>query len=160
MNKKDILFLGVGNEILMDDSIGPKILRELQNNYPIADAVYETAGLGGLELLEFIQGYKTVVFIDAIKTQDGIPGAVYYFTPADFKETHNLSNLHDVSFLMALKIGKELNMDIPENLHIIAVEIIEDKVFGEQLTEPLQKRYTGIISEVVDILKQLKVFTN
>ncbi|HNW70807.1 MAG TPA: hydrogenase maturation protease [Bacteroidales bacterium] len=152
---KHTLILGLGNDILMDDGIGIRLCREMQHYFTDEAISFETASLGGLEILELIQGYNNVIFIDAIKTKDGIPGTVYYFQPSDFKETSNLSNLHDVSFLTALEIGKKLNMKIPESMHIIAVEIIEDLTFGEDFTPEIQDKFPEIIVQVRDIIDKI-----
>jgi hydrogenase maturation protease len=156
MNKKKLV-LGVGNEILMDDGIGPRVVEALQEKMPFPDVDYRTTTLGGLDILEFIVGYEWVAFIDAIKTKDGVPGTVYEFTPSDFKETLHLSNLHDISFLSAIELGKKLEYSIPKEIHIFAVEILEDQVFGEEFTIPLQKRFEAIIDEIhTGILEKLK----
>jgi len=154
-HNKELLILGVGNEILMDDGIGPKLTRALQQKFHSENIKYDTLCLGGMELLEYIQGYKNVIFIDAIKTRDGIPGSVYYYTPDDFKETLHLSNLHDVSFLTALKMGKEIGLEIPEQIDIIAVEIIEDMVFGDSFTLPIQEKYEAIFNEVSEFVETI-----
>lgn len=147
-SKKEILILGVGNEILMDDGIGPKLTRALEQKYYNENIKFDSLCLGGMELLEYIQGYQNIIFIDAIKTKNGIPGTVYYYTPEDFNETLHLSNLHDVSFLTALKMGKKIGLEIPERIDIIAVEIVEDMVFGESFTPKLQEKYDNILREV------------
>jgi hydrogenase maturation protease len=147
MNKKKLV-LGVGNEILMDDGIGPRVVEALQEKMSSPGVDYRTTTLGGLDILEFVVGYEWVAFIDAIKTKDGVPGTVYEFTPSDFKETLHLSNLHDISFLAAIELGKKLGYNIPKAIHIFAVEILEDQVFGEEFTTPLQKRFEAIIDEI------------
>lgn len=154
-NKSKALVLGIGNDILKDDGIGPRLAQDLGKNWPIPGVEYQTTTLGGLEIVEQINGYNPVVFIDAIKTRDGIPGDVYEFTPEDFKETLHLTNLHDVSFLTALELGKTLKFDIPSQIHIFAVEIVEDMEFGEQFTPPLQEKYEGITIEIRDRVKEL-----
>jgi len=53
--------------------------------------------VGGLEILELIRDYGSVIIIDAIKKKDGVPGTIYKLTPANFKETLHLSSFHDVS---------------------------------------------------------------
>ena len=151
--KIKILVLGIGNEILQDDGIGPKLAKKLKEKFPNPDIKYETTWMGGLDILEFIQGYQTVIFIDAIKTKDGIPGAVYQFTPSDFKETLHLSSLHDVSFLTAIEMGKKIGLNIPENIHIIAIEIVEDKIFGESFTTKIQEKYQEIFESVVNFIQ-------
>jgi Ni,Fe-hydrogenase maturation factor len=59
-----------------------------------------------------------------------------------------LSSFHDTSFLTALKFGKKLGFKIPQKIHIIAIEIIEDRTFGNEFTEPLKRRYDEILSRV------------
>jgi len=146
--KKKRLVLGVGNDILMDDGIGPRVVQILEKETPVPGLEYETAALGGLELVELMQGYDWVVVIDAIKTKDGVPGTLYEFTPSDFKETLHLTNLHDLSFLTALKFGEKVGLKVPTEIYIFAVEIIEDLVFGEEFTPPVQARFKEIVDEI------------
>jgi hydrogenase maturation protease len=153
--KKETLILGVGNDILTDDGVGIKLCREMQQRLKYDNIFYDTACLGGLEILEYIRGYKTVIFIDAIKTQGGIPGTVYYFTPKDFKETSNLSNIHDVSFLKALEIGRTLYINVPESIHIVAVEIKEDLTFSEDFTPELQAKYPEAILKTQALIEDI-----
>ena len=157
MTKKNTLILGLGNDILTDDGIGPRITHDLAQMINDPDVQFDTACCGGLEIMEHIKGYKKVVFIDAIRTSDGKPGDVYYFIPSDFRETSNLSNLHDVSFLTALKLGNTLNLGLPADLHIIAVEIIEDMEFSEEFTPPLKEKYPGILEEVCAEVRRIIV---
>lgn len=156
--KKDKLILGLGNEILMDDGIGPKLAWEIQK-YFIDDSIcYETAAVGGMELIEMIRDYNHVIIIDAIKTKNGVPGSVYYLTPSCFKETSHISNLHDISFLTALQLAKKINISITEKIDIIAVEIVEDRVFGNNFTPSLQVKYENIKKEVFNMVEELFSF--
>ena len=153
MNKS--IVLGIGNEILTDDGIGPKVVNKLKKYYPIDGVEYENMTLGGLEVLEYIQDYDTVIFVDAIKTAKGIPGSVYLYTPKNFKETLHLSNLHDISFLSALKLGKKVGLKIPETILIFAVEIVEDLIFNEDFTPPIKKRFPEIILEIKNRIDEI-----
>jgi hydrogenase maturation protease len=152
---KKTLILGLGNEILSDDGIGPRLIRDLSKMLIEPGLHFKASSCGGLEIVEYISDFERVVFIDAIRTRNGNPGDVYYFIPSDFRETSNLSNLHDVNFLTALRLGKFLEMGLPSDLHIIAVEIIEDIIFSEELTPVLNKKYPQILLEVFDILKRI-----
>ena len=149
------LILGMGNDILMDDGIGPKLAWYLQDTLNLPDITYDTAALGGMELIEMIRDYKDLVLIDAIKTKDGRAGDVYYLTPENFKETLHVSTVHDLSFLEALALAKRLNIKIPDPIHIIAIEIIEDLTFGNDFTPPLQARYPDIKMEVKKMVLEL-----
>jgi hydrogenase maturation protease len=149
---KNVLILGIGNDILTDDGIGPRLVQDLQNeNFP--DGIhFQNAFVGGLEILELIQGYKMVIFIDAIITRDGIPGTVYQFRPEDFRETLHLSNLHDANFITAMHLGKKLNMLLPDKIHIIAVEIVEDRVFSDQFSPEIREKYPTLLESVRKIV--------
>ena len=146
------LVLGIGNEILTDDGIGPKLVNDLSKDCPDQNVHFECASVGGLEIIELLGGYDEAVLIDAIRTKDGIPGSVYLFSPDDFKETTHLSNLHDISFLTALRLGKELNIQLPDKIRIIAIEIIEDLELSDELTPPLNSCYPQILKEIRDYL--------
>jgi hydrogenase maturation protease len=149
------LILGLGNDILTDDGIGPKLVHDLAKIIDDPDIEFTTRCCGGLEIMEYMEGYEKVIIIDAIRTNNGNPGKVNYFTPPDFRETLNLSNFHDLDFLTALELGNALKLKMPDDLHIIAVEIIEDMEFGEELTVRLQEQYPGILSETHNLIKNI-----
>jgi hydrogenase maturation protease len=111
--------------------------------------------VGGLEILEYISGYKKIIFIDAIKTIEGKPGDVYLYTPENFKETSNLSNLHDASFITALRIGRKIGIEVPEQIYIIAIEVKEDMVFGEDLSKELGSKLEEVKKKVINYFLSL-----
>ncbi len=153
--KEKLLVFGIGNEIVTDDGIGPKIVKRLEKENQSDRIEFVTTFLGGLEVLEYIQGYKSVLFIDAIKTLNGVPGDIYQFTPDDFKETLHLSNVHDISFVTAIELGKKINYDIPENISILAVEIVEDTVFSDNFSPKIEKRYDEIYENVKEHINEI-----
>ena len=155
MLKKKTLVIGIGNEILSDDGIGPRLVRSLSEMIDDPDVNFTTAFCGGLEIMENIRGYGKAVIIDAIHTVNGKPGDVYYFTPSDFMETSNLSNLHDVNFITALHLGNILELNLPSELSIVAVEITEDRVFSEKFTPALEIQYPEILKEVSALIKRI-----
>jgi hydrogenase maturation protease len=155
MNRSRILIYGIGNEILTDDGIGPKLVKRLKGNLSNKDIDFETAYLGGLELLEYIQGYYIVIFIDAIKTRNGLPGTVYQLSPENFNKTIHLSSIHDVSFLTSVALGKKLGLNMPQFIHIIAVEIVEDSIFNDNFSPQIQEKYEEIFNGVKEITERI-----
>jgi len=153
--EKNILILGMGNDILTDDGIGIKITKVLEKEFPNKGFIYDTLSLGGLEIIEYIKDFNSVIIIDAIKTMNGIPGTVYHFVPEDFKETLHLSNIHDISFLTSLRLAKDLEIKTPDDIHIIAIEILEDMVFSDNFTPQIQEKYPEILKEVKEIFEEL-----
>lgn len=147
--------LGLGIEILTDDGIGSVLSKIMSNKFNNSDMIFKTNHVGGLELLEIIDGFKTVVFIDAVNSKNGIPGIVHYYSLNNFRETSHLSNIHDASFLSSLKFGKQIGMDLPEDIYIIAIEIDIDNVFSMEFSDKIRKSFTEIIESIKGILCEI-----
>lgn len=142
-----VLILGLGNDILTDDSIGLRVLDAMQSRFPGAFE-FSKCGLGGLDTLEMIKGFGRVVMIDAIKTLTVPAGTVIFLAPEDFKHTLHISNFHDIDILNAMEIGRKLGMQIPDRFDIIAIEIVEDREFGECLSPELEAALPRICMEI------------
>ena len=152
---ESILILGVGNDILTDDGMGPRLVNDLDRNRLPSEVQFMNTSLGGLEMLDLICRYKNVVLIDAMKTGILPPGSVHYYTPDDFRETLHLSNFHDINFLTALELARQTGMPLPDSIHIIAVEIIEDMVFDTEFSPEIKNLYPSILNKVEDMLQFL-----
>lgn len=145
---QSLLILGIGNSILSDDGIGIKLIEDLQNEFKHPLIHFKTACTGGLEIVEMMQNYNDVFIVDAIKTPDGQPGNIYYYTVDDFKETLHISSFHDISFLIALQFMKRSGLKVPENIRIVAIEVVEDSYFSENFSSEIQKQYKNIGDKV------------
>ena len=154
-SKTDILILGIGNDILTDDALGPKLVRRLETDLKGEGLSFHTAAAGGMEIIEFIVGYPKVIIIDAIRTKEGVPGTVYHFTPANFKETLHLSSFHDMNFLTALKFAEKLDLQLPEQINIIAIEIVDDLNFSNDFSPEITRKLDQVCSNVKDMLMEL-----
>ena len=144
-NNKNILILGFGNIILSDDGVGSRIVEDLRGKITYPDITYDTATVGGLEIIELIKDFELVVIIDGIRTIDGKPGDVYFMNAEDYKETLHLSNFHDVDFRTALNYAGKIGVKMPGKITIIAVEIKEDTIFAKELTPALKSKYNDIL---------------
>jgi hydrogenase maturation protease len=149
------LILGIGNEILTDDGIGPRLVNDLDKSRLPSDVSYLVASIGGLEILELIRDFNEVIIIDAIKTGRKKAGSVEFYTPADFENTIHLSSLHGINFLTALEMGKRTGMAVPSAIHIIAVEILEDMVFSTDFSREISLKYPQILKKVQAQLEKL-----
>ena len=152
--KNDILILGLGNEVLGDYSLGIDLVKELeiQDKYPLTD--YHFSYIGGLELLEFIQGYSKLVLVDTIHSADETEGRVSIMYSDDYRETLHLSSPHDMSFDTALLMGRKLGFKIPEQIMIIAIEIIPDLTLSNSLSKNIQANFEGILAETRNHIEQ------
>jgi hydrogenase maturation protease len=153
---KKTLVLGLGNPILTDDGIGILVVRALSAQ-PLPPGVDTAeASLGGLRILEIITGYERLILVDAIQTADGRPGEVS--TP-DHDKLHaslHSGSTHDLSFSGALKLGRELKMDIPgdSEIVIVAVEVEDVRSLGETPTPAVEAAIPGAVEKVLTLLRE------
>ena len=137
--------LGTGNPILCDDAVGIRLARDFRERLPDRTAIdiVEECSVGGLNLLDLVSGYDRLIVFDSIKTAGGSPGAWYSMTGESFKETMNLSNVHDANFTTALELGRRMGAHLPSpaDIHIFAVEILDNTTFSETMTAELESAY-------------------
>jgi hydrogenase maturation protease len=153
-NNRNILMLGLGSDILMDDGIGTKLMWHFEKALCDTRIRFETNLVGGMDIIELIRDYNKVIILDAIKTPDGIPGTVYLFSPENFRETLHLSVSHDITFLTALKLADSLGIKITHHIFIIAIEIEEYLTLGDHYSYQVNKKYNNIIKEVEAMINE------
>jgi hydrogenase maturation protease len=156
MNERSnsILVLGLGNDIHRDVGIPVRLVEQLQSMIRMEAMDFESIFVGGLELLEYINGYKGVVFIDTLKTEEGIPGRIHDFDLENYRETLHLSCRHDVSFLMSMEMGKKLGFHIPACMLILGIEILEDLEFGAGFSKDLKTLYPCILERTREHIEE------
>lgn len=155
MKNGKTLILGFGNEILTDDGIAVKIVKSLKDLDKDPKISYETAWLGGLEILDYFNNtYNKAVFIDAVKTGEDKPGTVKKFDLQDFTETLHLSNFHDASFVNTIKLGRKLGYSIPDHIKIISIEIVEDEEFSVSFSKEIEEKYQDIVVSVSEMIRE------
>jgi hydrogenase maturation protease len=156
------LILGMGNPILSDDAVGIRLARDLRARLEAAglhDAggsdvrvdLIDDCSVGGLNLLDVVMGYDRLIVFDSIRTTGGAPGAWYAMTGATFRETMNLGCVHDANFTTALELGRHMHAHVPapENIHIFAVEILDNTTFSERMTPVLEEAYPALCAEIM-----------
>lgn len=153
MHKVRTIVLGMGNPILCDDAIGIRLARDFQAraaHRPEVDYVVDCS-VGGLNLIDLVTGYERLIVFDSIRGGGGPPGAWYQMTGESFRETMNLTNVHDANFTTAMELGRLMGTHLPSaaNTHIFAVEIVDNTTFSEQMTPLLEAAYPRLAQEIV-----------
>jgi hydrogenase maturation protease len=109
---------------------------------------------GGLRLMERLVGYDRVIIIDAICSGAHPPGAVLRLGPDDLATQHTAS-AHDVNLPTALKLAETMQLKMPQEIQIIAVEAEKVLDFDERCTPAVE----AALPQVADaVLEQLRLW--
>ena len=158
MTTKTIV-IGLGNPILSDDGVGVKVAYEVEDR--LGDKIPKNvtiteASVGGLRLMELLEGYDRAIIIDAIQTKNGHPtGSIFTMDLTDLREispTQHSASAHDTSLVTALDAGKEMGMKLPDDVIIFAVEVENILDFSEQPTPAVAEAIPKVTEMVLEIL--------
>ncbi len=145
--------IGVGNDLMGDDAIGPHIVRELIKRKVLPEEVLLIdEGRGGMRLVHHIKDIDRVIIIDAADIGKD-PGEYVVFRPEEVESIKDLSgtNIHEWDLLKMLELSKMLG-ECPEEVLILAIQP-KDLKLGEEISTELLERVGEYIKEVLELLK-------
>jgi hydrogenase maturation protease len=142
------LVLGFGNPILTDDGVGHRVAQEIQDRVDHPGVTVAETSLAGLSVLDILTGYDRAIIIDAIQTVGGKPGQIYRLEPEDFNATLHTTTPHDVNFATALELGNQLNLAMPKQIDIFAIEVLDTSTYSEECT-PAVKEAVAACAEMI-----------
>ena len=145
-----IRILCLGNELLADDAFGLIAAEELRRRFPQIDVVFTTDS--GFHLLDNLIDTKFVCVIDCIQTGDVPPGTLYVLRSSDMKSPCGPSP-HYVGLLETLQLAKELLLNIPEEVIILAVEAADCLTIGGKMHDAV-KCAVGLVVDLVAEIAQ------
>lgn len=149
------IVIGLGNPILGDDGVGWRVAEELRARLgPQSSLEVECLSVGGLGLMERMIGYRRAIVIDAITTREGTQGNLSYFPLSalpDLSAGHTTS-AHDTSLQNALNVGREMGMEVPTEVWVVAIEAKETHEFSEQLSPAVEAAIPRATDIVVALL--------
>lgn len=150
-----MIVLGLGSPYLTDDSVGPRVVRELARSGG-AGIRYTEAHAGGLLLVEELAGADGAVIVDALVDPRRPNGQVVVAGIQDGSK--NLACSHDCSLKEALTLGRAMGIHLPEDDAIWLVGIVASDVstFSETLTPEVEAALPEACAAVRSCLEQTK----
>ncbi len=153
------LLVGMGNPYLSDDAVGVRLARELSPHlagHPDLDVV-EECSVGGLDLLDVVEGYERVIVLDSLRTAGGTAGYWHHFTADALRGTVHLAGIHDANFATVLELGRQLGIPLPEpgDIHVFAVEVEDDLTFSERMSPALESRFPACAMAILGRVRSL-----
>jgi len=142
------LILGVGSSILTDDAVGLVVARELGARLSHRDDVdFGENEEAGFTLLEEAIGYDRLIVVDSILT-GAAPGTVLKYDLSDLGRSVHSNSPHGLNLATVMAFGRTQGLDVPDEVAIYAIEVVDTLTFGEELTPPLAARIDAIVEEI------------
>jgi hydrogenase maturation protease len=148
------LVVGLGNPILGDDGVGWRVAKSLMKICPQIEV--DCLALGGLSLMERLIGYRQVIIVDAVQTQEAQIGKVFCFgldELTDLSAGHTTA-AHDTSLQTALKVGRAMGAQLPEDVFIVGIEANRVYDFSEELSPEVEAAIPMATEAIINILKK------
>jgi hydrogenase maturation protease len=151
--QRSVLVLGIGNTLLGDDGVGIYVARKMRETCSQEGQIdIAEANGGGIALLDFLSGYTKVVIIDAIITKKGKPGTLYKLSLEDLGTVVEPYMLHAIDLRTAVELGRMLGYHIPEDITLYAIEIRNNTIFTEGLSDDLEAVVPSVIKQITSDL--------
>jgi hydrogenase maturation protease len=153
------LIVGLGNPILGDDGVGWRVAEEVEKRLANRPEVQvDCFSLGGLSLMERLTGYEHVVLIDSIFTGSKPVGTVGLFPLTELADqtSGHTASTHDTSLRNALKVGRSMEIPLPddENVMVVAIEAEAVFDFSEEFSPPVEAAVPIAADAVLKLLNQ------
>ncbi|MFA6809898.1 MAG: NiFeSe hydrogenase maturation protease [Desulfoplanes sp.] len=149
---KELLVLGVGNILLMDEGVGVYAVQELLKDacWPEDRVDFIDGGTFTQDIFYLFQEYEKLLVLDAVRGGRN-PGTIYRHEERDLRENKKQAlSLHDIDLLDSLKMAGLLGNK--PKLTVLGIEPLELSTWKMELTPILQKtfpRYMDIVRHEV-----------
>ena len=152
VTEESILVMGIGNPLMRDDGIGPRVVEMLRAGYVFPDNVdVVDAGTMSYMILDLLRGVDRLIIVDAIKGTGHPAGTVLRLTPDEIAPNQVSHSMHDVRIVDILQAA-ELMGKAPETIAIgMQIETIEEWVL--ELSQPVEAALPIATSAVLDELE-------
>jgi len=151
-----ILIMGVGNPLMGDDGIGPRVVEMLSAGYVFPDNVEVVdAGTMSFMILDLLRDIDNLILIDAMKCELTPPGTVVVLTPAEIAPNQVKHSMHDVGIVDVLQAADFMGR-APETV-AVGVQIGEIEQWVLELSEPVATAVPLAAAAVLDELAKLGI---
>lgn len=157
-----LIVLGLGNDILGDDSIGLRVVRALRQRQPqgprhdanhtaLADApdpiVITESSEAGLALLDALSGFATAVIVDAIQTGTRPAGFVHR-VEAEELSAITIGSPHFLGIPETLALGRSLGLPMPDRVTLFAIEVEDPYTLSTSLSPRVAAAFPRIVASL------------
>ncbi len=146
------LVVGIGSSIRGDDGVGLRVVQQLQaRGLPKGVDAIEL-GIGGLALLDVLEGYDRLVVVDAMLS-GGEPGTVVQLSGSEVARAVHLGEGHEADLPTVLELARRgLGGTMPAEVAVVAIEAANVTDISDQLTPAVAASVDEAVAQVLRLL--------
>jgi hydrogenase maturation protease len=145
-----IRVLCLGNDLLADDALGIVVADRVRETLPDEIEVIDTMETG-FGLMEYLLDARRMVVVDTVMTGTAPPGTVYVVCEEDVKQVSGGSP-HYIGLFEGLELGRMLDLRVPVELVIVAVEGSDVRTVGGLMSEAVHDSIPAVVQRVKEIV--------
>lgn len=143
------LVLGLGNDILSDDSVGLRAARR------VAEAVGDCADLveacvATIDVLPMMAGYDRVLVIDGLIDSTVPPGTPVRASIDELPNGFGHRSFHTLPLGAAIEFGRDLGLAMPDVIVVHGLTVADPATFGEGLSPAVEVSWRAWADRIVD----------
>lgn len=147
------LVVCIGNALAGDDGAGPAVYARLAGQSLPRSVRLLSLGIGGIELLDHLQGEERLIVVDAVQL-GGVPGTVHQLE-WERLPVRNLRPVsgHGIGIREAIEVGRRLDPGkMPGEIVLVGIEGKCFDQLGERLTAEVSAAVPRAVREVLQLL--------
>lgn len=146
-----IRILCLGNELLADDAFGIVVAERISEK--TAEGVDVVATMEtGFGLMEYLLNVRHMVVVDTVITGRAAPGTVHVVCERDVERFPGGSP-HYIGLFEGLELGRKLDLDVPDELVIVAVEGGDCRTVGAPMSQPMYDAIPIVLEQIAVVLE-------
>jgi hydrogenase maturation protease len=146
MNKDKVILIGIGNNLLSDDGIGPYMAEQIGQKL---DFPYRSLTHLSLELLDLVLGRRFIYIIDSLRNPEIQVGEVVQLTLDDLEYQQNPSYSHGITIPIIFNIGKKLYQMTPKNVRIFGINVFDNQTISDSFSDELNFKLARISNHLL-----------
>ena len=149
-----ILILCIGNILLMDEGVGPRVAQELCERHELPEGVAVLdRGCMGMSLLTDLKGADKVLVVDAVDKTGFAPGIIVTFKPEDIAPYQAFHGAHDTRLVDVLQALELLGYQPEVDCLGVQIENMSPENFCIGLTPSVEAAVPVLVQSCLDYIK-------
>ncbi len=148
-----VVVVGLGNDLLGDDGVGPAVVRDLAARGLGKDVELREAAAGGLRLLELLEGFTRAILIDACESPIA-PGTIRVMPLEAAALGMPGACGHGIRLDEAIALGRALGVRLPAEVVCIGVAVADTHTFREGLSPEAAGAVEAVARKVLELVEK------